>query len=88
MKATGLTERSLIDPGMPVRPCDPAHMDASACTGMLSALHHQGFHTYPTTDNPYGWWLEVWWLTDVRTGAVHYVYEDTRGLNRPGPRFR
>lgn len=77
MRNTGLTERCLTSPDKAARPCDSDHMSASACTGMLSALHHQGFYT-PSSE-----WLEVWWLTDRRTGAVEYVYEDTRGLNRP-----
>ena len=34
---------------------------------------------------PDGAWLEVRWLCD-RNGHVEYVYEDTRGLNRPAAR--
>lgn len=81
-KSTGLTERDLTTDDKEARPCDSDHMSAMSGLGMLSSLHHRGFHTRPTSDNPYGWWLEVWWLTDRRTGAVQYVYEDTRALNR------
>lgn len=81
-KDTGLTERDLTTADKEARPCYSEHMNAMSCLGMLSALDHRGFHTPPTTNNPYGWWLEVWWLTDTRTGHVQYVYEDTRALNR------
>lgn len=82
-KSTGITEYYLNVPGDPGRPCDSQHMSAMSCNGMLSALHWQGFMTPPTPARPSGHWLEVWWLTDTRTGHVQYVYEDTRALNRP-----
>lgn len=76
MKATGLTERSLIEEDKPVRPCDMAHMLASSAANPAgTGLYGQHFTT------PSGAWLEVRWLCD-RNGHVQYVYEDTRGLNR------
>ena len=72
-----LTERSLIDEGKPVRPCDWQHMiTASAANPAGTGLHSRHFTT------PSGSWLEVRWLCD-HNGHVEYVYEDTRGLNRP-----
>lgn len=56
--------------------CSSDHMSAYGCLGMRSALHHRSFRT------PEGKWLEVWWTTDTRTGAVTDIFEDTRGLNR------
>ena len=76
MKDTGLTERSFVDAGKPVRRCDSAHMSASAYSHPgAGGLHHRGFTT------PSGAWHEVWWLAS-NNGHVMYVYEDTRGLNR------
>lgn len=76
-KNTGLTERCLTVPGNPVRPCDASHMIAAmGIRGGDFTTHYQGFHTRS------GEWLEVRWTADIMTGAVQYVYEDTRGLNR------
>lgn len=85
-KPTGITQRSHEDNFGHAFEVDNNHMSAYSCLGMRSALHHQGFHTRPTSDNPYGWWLEVWWTTDQRTGHVTDIFEDTRGLNRPAAR--
>lgn len=81
-KNTGIVQRSHEDGFKSAFPCESAHMSAYSCLGMRSAFHHQGFHTPPTTDNPSGQWLEVWWTTDNRTGHVTDIFEDTRGLNR------
>lgn len=82
-----LTERWLRTLDREPRPVDEQHMSAMSCLGVLSALHHRGFYTMGADGCPTDTWLEVWWLTDTRTGEVVYVYEDTRGLNRPtGPR--
>lgn len=81
-KHTGITQRSAEDGFAHAFEVDANHMSAYACLGTRSALHHRGFHTYPTSDNPYGWWLEVWWTVDTRTGHVTDIFEDTRGLNR------
>lgn len=76
-KNTGLTERYIGDGIHDERPCDWQHMiAASASNPAGTGLHTQHFTT------PSGAWLEVRWLCD-RNGHVQYVYEDTRGLNRP-----
>lgn len=78
MRQTGISQRTAVSGegfSDPV-PVDHSHMAAYSCLGMRSALHHRGFET------PKDQWLEVWWTTDTRTGAVTDIFEDTRGLNR------
>jgi hypothetical protein len=75
-KDTGLKQRSHEDRFKSTFLCNADHMHAYAGLGMRSAFHHQGFTT------PKEEWLEVWWTTDTRTGAVMDIFEDTRGLNR------
>lgn len=79
-KNTGITQRSHEDGFKSAFHCGSDHMSAYSCLGMRSAFHWQGFTT------PSGQWLEVWWTTDVRTGHVTDIFEDTRGLNRPAAR--
>ena len=71
-----ITQRSAEDNFATASPCGSDHMSAYPCLGMRSAFHWQGFTT------PSGQWLEVFWTTDRRTGAVTDIFEDTRGLNR------
>jgi hypothetical protein len=75
-KDTGITQRSHEDRFRSAFSCTSDHMSAYSCLGMRSASYHRGFTT------PSGQWLEVWWTTDTRTGAVTDIFEDTRWLNR------
>lgn len=81
-KPTGITQRSAENGFAHPYPVDPAHMSAHACLGWRSAFHHRGFYAQGADGCPSGQWLEVWWTTDTRTGAVTDIFEDTRGLNR------
>lgn len=78
---TGIVQRTHDDGFKEAEPCDSSHMSAMSCLGRRSAFHHRGFRTQAADGTP-GPWLEVWWTTDVRTGDVIDIFEDTRSLNR------
>jgi hypothetical protein len=81
-KQTGITQRSHEDGFGHAFEVDAQHMSAYSCLGMRSAFYHRGFYTQAADGTPSGEWLEVYWTTDQRTGAVTDIFEDTRGLNR------
>lgn len=58
-------------------PTDANHMiGVMGIRGANTSNHHRGFKT------PSGQWLEIHFTTDITTGAVVDIFEDTRGLNR------